>query len=740
MTLMLARRTLSMCFTALVLASLLSGCIFDSNGQPPASATASGPGITTQPASQTVNQGASVTFTVVASDPAASYQWLKDGVALQGATASTFRIGSVQVSDAGSYVVRVTNAAGTTNSAAATLTVQYLSITSQPQATAVTLGASATFSIVVAGAPPPTYQWLKNGNPVAGATSTSFSFTPTLADNNAQISCVVTNASGSITSAAANVTVNSAASVGDAGGVTVQKMISAAAGGSLALADGAVLSIPPGALAADTLISVTIPIAQKANARNLTYLLEPQGLAFSTPASLTLPYTNISPGVNPTFSVSSSSVSNPLRDAGGETTNWQQTFATSADKAAQTVTVPVPHFSIIFIAVDDYAYLVLDIPAQYLKPADLLFTLTNTNDKPGPDWTPGHVGMYAGSCADPSRIIEATSPPGVRATTIGTFKNDNGHIFLGPRRVLSGASGAIADSDRPGIVNYAEGKLGRPYSLVGDGSIAQGQQYSCVGLVEAAYQSVGKPVLSGFQKVFASVPLEMYRATVPVDDISVCPGDDVNVPVYAVALDPASPYYTTTLRGWYRIDASQPGIVATLKPQGSTFTAGSANRYSFRWTPTLAQAGQDFQAAFDVTIPIFATGIGDVWSSVTSVRLQQPLTIHVKPVNQCALATTIVTYFTETHTVGTTQCPQNIGNIPLTNTSCGAVTYTATSTDAAIVVAPSTGSILAGGTANLGVGFNCSKQPPVGATINITIQGANTSSQIAIPVTLNRGP
>jgi uncharacterized repeat protein (TIGR02543 family) len=88
------------------------------------------PTITTHPISQTITEGQSVTFTVVATgDEPLSYQWKKDGDNLtdggriSGATTATLTISNAQASDAGSYTVVVTNAAGSVTSDAATLTV-----------------------------------------------------------------------------------------------------------------------------------------------------------------------------------------------------------------------------------------------------------------------------------------------------------------------------------------------------------------------------------------------------------------------------------------------------------------------------------------------------------------------------------------------------------------------------------------------------------------------------------------
>jgi endonuclease/exonuclease/phosphatase family metal-dependent hydrolase len=83
------------------------------------------PSITTQPESQTVNAGDTVTFTVVAEGTAPlSYQWRSNSVAVAGATNDTFVLAGVTTNLTGStYFVTVTNVAGATNSQTATLSV-----------------------------------------------------------------------------------------------------------------------------------------------------------------------------------------------------------------------------------------------------------------------------------------------------------------------------------------------------------------------------------------------------------------------------------------------------------------------------------------------------------------------------------------------------------------------------------------------------------------------------------------
>src|SRR5438309_7359925 len=95
----------------------------------------------------------------------------------------------------------------TTNAAAAAP-----SITTQPASQTVTVGQTATFSVVAAGTAPLSYRWMKGGTTISGATSTSYTTPPTTsADNGSQFTVMVSNTVGSVTSNAATLTVSAAA-------------------------------------------------------------------------------------------------------------------------------------------------------------------------------------------------------------------------------------------------------------------------------------------------------------------------------------------------------------------------------------------------------------------------------------------------------------------------------------------------------------------------------------------------
>jgi glucose/arabinose dehydrogenase len=82
------------------------------------------------------------------------------------------------------------------------------SISAQPQPAAVVVGRPATFTVQASGAEPLAYQWQRNGVDIPGATAASYTVAAAvLADSGAQFRVRVFNASGSVTSNAATLTV-----------------------------------------------------------------------------------------------------------------------------------------------------------------------------------------------------------------------------------------------------------------------------------------------------------------------------------------------------------------------------------------------------------------------------------------------------------------------------------------------------------------------------------------------------
>jgi hypothetical protein len=119
-------------------ASLIAACGggYGSGGGGMGGMSSSAPTISMQPTSQMVHAGSAATFSVTASNPSGysgtlSYQWMQASgmmgatyTNISGATMASYTTPATTMADNGmTFVVKVTNAYGTTTSSAATLTV-----------------------------------------------------------------------------------------------------------------------------------------------------------------------------------------------------------------------------------------------------------------------------------------------------------------------------------------------------------------------------------------------------------------------------------------------------------------------------------------------------------------------------------------------------------------------------------------------------------------------------------------
>lgn len=203
---------------ALFVAGLLTAC---SSGAPGTGTTqGTAPQIMTQPANASVTAGQTAAFMVVATGTAPlAYQWRKNQTNISGATSASYTTPATTAGDNGAtFDVVVSNGISpNATSSVATLTVNTApvapAITTQPQSATVTVGQTATFTVVASGTAPLGYQWQKNQTNISGATSASYT-TPatTSADNGSTFRVIVSNSvSPSATSASATLTVSSAA-------------------------------------------------------------------------------------------------------------------------------------------------------------------------------------------------------------------------------------------------------------------------------------------------------------------------------------------------------------------------------------------------------------------------------------------------------------------------------------------------------------------------------------------------
>lgn len=187
---------------------------------PQAAAPATPPAITSEPANLSVVVGDPATFTVNADGTAPlRYQWyFNTNTVLANATNASLTLLNVHSNNAGAYSVIITNAAGSTNSAFATLTVLppvAPAISVQPQNFTNVVGFNATFSVTATGTAPLRYQWYFNTNtPLAGKTNATLAFAIASTNDAGNYSVIITNSAGSVTSSVASLVVVPASPAG----------------------------------------------------------------------------------------------------------------------------------------------------------------------------------------------------------------------------------------------------------------------------------------------------------------------------------------------------------------------------------------------------------------------------------------------------------------------------------------------------------------------------------------------
>lgn len=173
------------------------------------------PAITVQPVGGTIARGQTANFSVTATGTALTYQWSKDGVAINGATNSSLVLSGVQSSGGGNYTVTVNNSLNLpVVSTPAVLVVNSAPvIVTQPQSQTALAGGTVSFSVVASGTPAPSYQWRVNGvaitnsGNVSGATSATLTISGVQATNAANYDVLVGNGVGSALSSLTQLTV-----------------------------------------------------------------------------------------------------------------------------------------------------------------------------------------------------------------------------------------------------------------------------------------------------------------------------------------------------------------------------------------------------------------------------------------------------------------------------------------------------------------------------------------------------
>jgi len=164
--------------------------------------------ITQQPESVSVVNGEPASFEVKATGSTPSYQWLFNDTPIVGAISETYALSASTAANAGTYKCTVSNGASSKTSLPAILKLTpAVLITAQPEAnTTVKVGMATKLTVTAAGKEL-NYQWSLGGTPIEGANSPIYTIAFATSANEGSYTCVVSNSSGSASTAPAFVTV-----------------------------------------------------------------------------------------------------------------------------------------------------------------------------------------------------------------------------------------------------------------------------------------------------------------------------------------------------------------------------------------------------------------------------------------------------------------------------------------------------------------------------------------------------
>jgi hypothetical protein len=164
-----------------------------------------------QPAGATLRAGANFTLTALArgSEPI-TYQWLRNGVQLQGDFQSSLALSNLTETNSGNYALVAFNASGSCTSLVATLVVTSAPpvFVQEPASVSVTLNSPFTLNSLATGSNPIGYQWYFNNSSISNQTGAAMSLTAVSSNLAGSYIVIATNNYGRATSTVAHVTVN----------------------------------------------------------------------------------------------------------------------------------------------------------------------------------------------------------------------------------------------------------------------------------------------------------------------------------------------------------------------------------------------------------------------------------------------------------------------------------------------------------------------------------------------------
>jgi hypothetical protein len=166
-------------------------------------------GILSQPIGSVQAVGGAACFSVTATGTnSITYQWYQDGSPVAGQNQTSLCLEKLAPANSGQYTVVLQSGGLSVTSAPALLTVLYPpNITQPPLSQEALIGSNVTLNVGASGAGPLTYQWLRNGTPIGGATNFSYVITAAQPFNSGDYQVTVANMVGVTNSPVAVVSV-----------------------------------------------------------------------------------------------------------------------------------------------------------------------------------------------------------------------------------------------------------------------------------------------------------------------------------------------------------------------------------------------------------------------------------------------------------------------------------------------------------------------------------------------------
>ena len=418
------------------------------------------PAITTPPVGGTIALGQNANFSVtVTGTTPLTYQWFKDGVAVNGATNGTLTLTGVRAANAGFYTVTVSNSAGSATSVGTLLTINTpATIVTQPRSQTAQVGSSVQFTVVTAGSPAATYQWRSNGATIAGATNATLTLPSVQVVDTANYDVIYSNGVG--------------------GGVSSIAQLSVVAGAS-----APVITASPAArtlvVGSSTVLSVGVSASPAP-----TYQWRKSGVAIqgATGATLTLGNLQLADSLNYDVVVTNSAGS--ATSASAAVTVIRQSFAGYYSGSFGT---NLGNFAL-YVRPDNSAVFLGYLPASLVALSNTALTVSDL----------GAFSVQQGAVS-----VQGTITPGTGAIT-GTVTGVNGAALTGAKSADFGSSLAVSGYYQGGAANTSSAMLaivnptGQAFILVQTSATSDGGQGAVDSTNRALVQTARQAITANF--------------------------------------------------------------------------------------------------------------------------------------------------------------------------------------------------------------------------------------------------